>query len=82
MAGLARVRESRWAEGHAAVFWAFVFYGHCTARWLNQAGVDTDHLPLGAAGIEGNAHEMMPELNGDGVIASSTLEIRDNLQQP
>ena len=43
-------------------------YDHCTAKWLNQAGVETDYLPLDSVGITGNAHEMMIEKNSDKVI--------------
>jgi pimeloyl-ACP methyl ester carboxylesterase len=43
-------------------------YDHCTAKWLNQAGVKTDYMPLDSAGILGNAHEMMIEKNSDQVV--------------
>jgi pimeloyl-ACP methyl ester carboxylesterase len=38
-------------------------YDHCTARYLNQAGVNTDFVRLEAYGIHGNAHMMMLEKN-------------------
>jgi pimeloyl-ACP methyl ester carboxylesterase len=55
-------------------------YDHCTAKWLNQAGVETDYLPLGGAGIRGNAHEMMIEANSDEVIRFIEGWIRDNVR--
>jgi pimeloyl-ACP methyl ester carboxylesterase len=38
-------------------------YDHCTARYLKQAGVNTDFVRLGEHGIHGNAHMMMLEKN-------------------
>jgi pimeloyl-ACP methyl ester carboxylesterase len=38
-------------------------YDHCTARWLTQAGVNTDHVELEQAGMPGNGHMMMLEKN-------------------
>jgi pimeloyl-ACP methyl ester carboxylesterase len=38
-------------------------YDHCTARYLTQAGVNTDFVRLEARGINGNAHMMMLEKN-------------------
>lgn len=43
-------------------------YDYCTAKWLNQAGVQTDYIPLDSVGIMGNAHEMMIEKNNVQVI--------------
>jgi pimeloyl-ACP methyl ester carboxylesterase len=43
-------------------------YDHCTAKWLNQAGMQTDYVPLDSRGILGNAHEMMIEKNSDEII--------------
>jgi pimeloyl-ACP methyl ester carboxylesterase len=55
-------------------------YDHCTAKWLNQAGVKTDYIPLGEAGIFGNAHEMMIERNSDEVIEFIEGWIRENIR--
>ena len=55
-------------------------YDHCTAKWLNQAGVRTDYIPLGEAGIHGNAHEMMLELNSDEVIEFIDGWLRENVR--
>jgi pimeloyl-ACP methyl ester carboxylesterase len=55
-------------------------YDHCTAKWLEQAGVDTDYIPLGEAGMLGNAHEMMIERNSDEVIAFIDEWIRENVR--
>ena len=38
-------------------------YDHCTAKWLEQAGVANTHLKLGDIGIHGNGHMMMLEKN-------------------
>ena len=38
-------------------------YDHCTARYLEQAGVRNDYIPLDERGIEGNGHMMMLEKN-------------------
>jgi hypothetical protein len=38
-------------------------YDHCTARYLTEAGVNTDFVRLEARGIRGNAHMMMLEKN-------------------
>jgi len=38
-------------------------YDHCTAKWLNQAGVKTDFVRLEEAGIRGNGHMVMIEKN-------------------
>ncbi|MDH3508338.1 MAG: alpha/beta fold hydrolase [Gammaproteobacteria bacterium] len=54
-------------------------YDHCTAKWLNQAGVDTDYLPLDSVGIMGNAHEMMVERNSDEVVRFIEGWIRENV---
>jgi pimeloyl-ACP methyl ester carboxylesterase len=47
-------------------------YDHCTAQFLRQAGVMSEHVRLGAQGIHGNGHMMMIEKNNlqvAGVIA-------------
>jgi pimeloyl-ACP methyl ester carboxylesterase len=38
-------------------------YDHCTAKYLNQAGVKTDFIRLRDLGIRGNGHAMMIEKN-------------------
>jgi len=38
-------------------------YDHCTAKYLNQAGVRTDYIRLVDAGIRGNGHMVMIEKN-------------------
>ncbi|MGH9356275.1 MAG: alpha/beta hydrolase, partial [Terriglobia bacterium] len=38
-------------------------YAHCTAKWLNQAGVKTTYVRLEDVGLTGNGHQMMSEKN-------------------
>ncbi|HEY2135706.1 MAG TPA: alpha/beta hydrolase, partial [Xanthobacteraceae bacterium] len=38
-------------------------YDHCTAKYLNQAGVKTEHIRLQDKGIRGNGHMVMIEKN-------------------
>jgi pimeloyl-ACP methyl ester carboxylesterase len=38
-------------------------YDHCTAKYLNQAGVTTEFIPLQNVGIHGNGHMVMIEKN-------------------
>ncbi|MDE2476311.1 MAG: hypothetical protein KGO48_14760 [Alphaproteobacteria bacterium] len=38
-------------------------FEHCTVKYLQQAGVRTDWIDLGRAGIHGNGHMMMLEKN-------------------
>ena len=38
-------------------------YDHCTVKYLNQAGVKTEFVPLGEKGIHGNGHMVMIEKN-------------------
>ena len=38
-------------------------YDHCTAKYLNQAGVRTEHIRLQDKGIRGNGHMVMIEKN-------------------
>jgi pimeloyl-ACP methyl ester carboxylesterase len=42
-------------------------YDHCTAKWLNQAGVKTTFIRMEDVGIRGNGHDMMLERNSDDV---------------
>lgn len=48
-------------------------YDWCTVRYLQQAGVRTEHMELGSVGIHGNGHMMFLELNSD-ILASKLLE--------
>ena len=38
-------------------------YDHCTAKYLNQAGVTTECMPPAGQGIHGNGHMVMIEKN-------------------
>ena len=38
-------------------------FAHCTAKWLNQAGVKTTYVKLEDVGLTGNGHQMMSEKN-------------------
>jgi hypothetical protein len=38
-------------------------YSHCTAKWLNQAGVKTTYVKLEDAGLTGNGHQLISEKN-------------------
>ena len=38
-------------------------YSHCTAKWLNQAGVKTTYVNLEDVGLPGNGHQMLSEKN-------------------
>ncbi len=38
-------------------------YDHCTAKYLNQAGVKTEFIRLEDKGIRGNGHVVMIEKN-------------------
>jgi len=38
-------------------------FDHCLADWLNQAGVRTEYVRMEEAGMPGNGHMMMLELN-------------------
>ncbi|PQA87606.1 alpha/beta hydrolase [Hyphococcus luteus] len=42
-------------------------YDHCTAEFLQDAGVNAVHIPLGSVGVHGNSHVMMSEKNSDAV---------------
>jgi pimeloyl-ACP methyl ester carboxylesterase len=44
-------------------------YDHCTARYLQQAGVDVEHVRLEQVGILGNGHLMNSEANSDQIAA-------------
>jgi hypothetical protein len=38
-------------------------YDHCTAKFLNQAGVKVEYVRLQDKGVHGNGHAMMIEKN-------------------
>ena len=38
-------------------------FDHCLARWLNQAGVQTEYVRMEDVGLTGNGHMMMLEEN-------------------
>jgi hypothetical protein len=38
-------------------------FDHCTAKWMNQAGVKTDFIRLEDRNIMGNGHMVMIEKN-------------------
>ena len=42
---------------------------YCVSRYLTQAGVANDYVPLASVGITGNAHMMMLEKNSDTIAA-------------
>ena len=42
-------------------------FDHCTANWLNQAGVKTQFVKMEDVGLKGNGHEMMLEKNSDDI---------------
>ncbi len=42
---------------------------YCVSRYLTQAGVANDYVPLASVGITGNAHMMMLEKNSDAIAA-------------
>lgn len=42
-------------------------YDHCTARYLDAAGVDVDFVRLEERGIHGNGHMLMLEKNSDAI---------------
>ena len=42
-------------------------YDHCTVKYLNQAGVKTEHIRLQDKGIHGNGHMVMIEKNNLGI---------------
>lgn len=48
-------------------------YDYCTVRYLEQAGVDVEHVDLGKEGIHGNGHMFFMEKNN--------LEIADRVYQ-
>jgi pimeloyl-ACP methyl ester carboxylesterase len=55
-------------------------YDHCTAEYLRQAGVPTDHVRLEDHGIHGNAHMMMLEKNNLQIAALITAWLSRNVE--
>jgi pimeloyl-ACP methyl ester carboxylesterase len=51
----------------------YATYDHCTAEYLEQAGVHNTHLRLEEIGVHGNGHMMMLEKNNQ-VIAQALLD--------
>lgn len=45
------------------------YYDHCTALFLEQAGVEVEHLELAKVGIHGNSHLQFMESNSDEIVA-------------
>jgi pimeloyl-ACP methyl ester carboxylesterase len=56
LAGIPVMIVTAEASYHAA-------YDHCTSRFLTEAGVANDFVPLASKGIHGNGHMMMLEKN-------------------
>jgi pimeloyl-ACP methyl ester carboxylesterase len=54
----------------------YATYDHCTAAYLEQAGVRNTHLRLEDLGIHGNGHMMMLEKNNE-VVAGVLAEWLD-----
>jgi pimeloyl-ACP methyl ester carboxylesterase len=54
---------------------------HCLAKWLNQAGVQTQFVRLEDVGIHGNGHEMMLEKNSDEIARFIQGWIEKNIPQ-
>ena len=55
-------------------------YDHCTAKFLNQAGVKTDYMPLAKAGIRGNGHMVMIEKNNLEIAAMIERWLGENVR--
>lgn len=55
-------------------------YDHCTAKWLTQAGVNTDLVRLEDVNIRGNGHMMMLEKNNMEICDWITNWIVKNVQ--
>lgn len=54
-------------------------FDHCLADWLNQAGVSTEYVRLEEAGMPGNGHMMMLELNSKEIAQYIGAWLEDNL---
>jgi hypothetical protein len=55
-------------------------YDHCTARYLNQAGVKTDFVRLEEAGLRGNGHMVMIEKNNLDIAAMIDRWVGNNVR--
>jgi pimeloyl-ACP methyl ester carboxylesterase len=56
-------------------------FDHCTAKWLNQAGVKTQFVRMEDVGLHGNGHEMMLEKNSDEIARFIDTWINKNVPQ-
>jgi hypothetical protein len=57
-------------------------YDHCTAAYLNQAGVPNTFIRLADLGVHGNGHMMMIEKNSAAIAAVIAQRLdRQNLRQ-
>ena len=55
-------------------------YDHCTAEWLEQAGVKNSFIRLADLGIHGNGHMMMLEKNNLEISALLRRWEQDNIR--
>jgi hypothetical protein len=42
-------------------------FDSCIAKWLKQAGVETEYVKMEDVGLAGNEHEMMLDKNSDDI---------------
>jgi pimeloyl-ACP methyl ester carboxylesterase len=54
-------------------------FDHCLADWLNQAGVRTEYVRMEEAGMPGNGHMMMLELNSKEIAQYIGAWLDDNV---
>lgn len=54
-------------------------FDHCLADWLNQAGVQTEYVRMEEAGMSGNGHMMMLELNSKDIAQYIGDWLEDNV---
>jgi pimeloyl-ACP methyl ester carboxylesterase len=54
-------------------------YDHCTAKYLEQAGVQNTYIPLDERGIHGNGHMMMLEKNNLRIAGLITRWLENNV---
>jgi len=54
-------------------------FDHCLADWLNQAGVSTEYVRMEEAGMPGNGHMMMLELNSKQIAQYIGDWLQDNV---
>jgi len=57
----------------------YAAYNHCTVEYLQQAGVNADHIRLADVGLKGNGHMMMMERNSDQVAGVVADWLEENL---